>query len=107
PRISPENHRSLFCTAAGWGEYFANTVGGRRIHRILLQAGKLALSEFTIGMTPAEGTNPTKRLRVTYNGVPFEAAGKVANNRMVISFTRPLRMTMGSTLEVSWDLGNA
>ena len=107
PRISPENHRSLFCTAAGWGEYFAITSGGRRIHRVLHQAGKLALSEFTIGMTPAEGTNRTKRLRVTYNGVPFEAAGKVANNRMVISFTRPLRMTMGSTLEVSWDLGNA
>jgi len=106
PRISETNHRSLFCTAAGWGEYFALTSGGRRIHRVLHQAGKLVLSEFTIGMSPAEGTDPTTFLRVTYNGVPVEAAGKVSNNRMTISFTHPLRMKMGSTLEVSWALTN-
>ncbi len=104
PRISETDHRSLFCTAAGWGEYFALTSGGRRIHRVLHRAGKLALSEFTIGIGPAEGPDPTNRLRVTSNGKPLNVIGKVVNNRMVIRLAHPLRMRIGSTLEVSWSI---
>ena len=102
PRISPENHRSLFCTAAGWGEYFANTVGGRRIHRILLQAGKLALSEFTIGLSEVEGVHPADNLRVTYDNKPIDATETMADGRVVITFGRPLHMRVGSSIEISW-----
>jgi hypothetical protein len=105
PRISETNHRSLFCTAAGWGEYFAQTVGARRIHRVVHRAGKLALSELTIGITPVEGTDPMQ-LRVTCNSQVLHATGESRNGRMVISFKQPLRLTLGSTLEVSWAISN-
>ncbi len=101
PRISEANHRSLFCTAAGWGEYFAQSVGGRRMHRVVHRAGKLALSELTIGLTPAEGTDPTQ-LRVTCDGQALHASGESRNGRMVVSFKQPLRLKPGSALEVSW-----
>ena len=104
PRISQANHHSLFCTANGWGEYSALNSGVRRIHRVLHQSGKLALSEFTIGITPTEGADPTRDLRVSLDGIAIEAAGIVSNNRLVISFHRSLRMKPGSTLEVSWVL---
>ncbi len=103
PRISEKDHRSLFCTAAGWGEYFAMNSGTRRVHRIVHQAGKLALSEFTIGLTPVEGTDPTKGLRCICGGVAVQAAGKVVDGRMVIGFQSPLRLKPGATLEISWD----
>ncbi len=102
PRVSPENHRSLFCTAAGWGEYFANTTGGRRIHRVLLQAGKLALSEFTIGLSEAEGVHPAGNLRVTYDNKLVEVTETKADGRIVITFKRPLLMQAGSSVEISW-----
>ncbi len=103
PRISETDHRSLFCTAAGWGEYFAMNSGTRRIHRIVHQAGKLALSEFTIGLTPVEGSDPTKGLRCICDSEALQATGKVVDGRMVIRFQRPLRLKPGATLEVSWD----
>ena len=103
PRISETNHRSLFCTAAGWGEYFAWSSGARRIHRVVHRAGKLALSEFTIGITPAEGSDPAKALRCTYDGTAIQVTGKVVNWRIVIHFPKPLRMKPGGTLEISWD----
>ena len=102
PRISETDHRSLFCTAAGWGEYFAQSTGGRRIHRVAHQAGKLALSEFTIGLSPAEGTSPLVDLQVTYDHNRVDVTGAVVNNRAVITFKHPLRFNEDSTLEISW-----
>ncbi len=106
PRISPQHHRSLFCTAAGWGEYFALTSGGRRIHRVVHQAGKLVLSELTIGLTPTEGTDPTANLKVMYDGLAIKATSAVTHDRAVIRFPYAWRMKAGSTLEVSWKDGH-
>lgn len=103
PHISQANHRSLFCTAASWGEYFAATSGGRRIHRVVHQAGKLALSEFTIGLTAAEGADPTTNFRALYNGARLAATVEKTADRAVIRFRHPLAMKAGSTLEVSWE----
>ena len=77
--------------------------GTRRIHRIVHQAGKLALSEFTIGLTPVEGADPTKGLQCTCDGAPVQATGKVVDGRMIIGFQRPLRLKPGGTMEISWD----
>ncbi len=102
PRISKTNHRSLFCTAAGWGEYFAHTKGTTRTHRVVHRAGKLGLSEFTIGLNPAEGTTPLKHLRAKFNGVPIAFDASVVDKRAVIRFKHPLRFKEGSALEISW-----
>lgn len=104
PRISETNHRSLFCTAAGWGEYYAQTVAGRRVHRVVHQAGRMALSEFTIGLTPVEGTPPLTDLKVTVDNQPLDVASTVTDNRAVITFKRSLRMRESSSLNVSWKL---
>lgn len=104
PRISPLDHRSLFCTAAGWGEYFAQTAGTKRVHRIVHRAGKLALSELTIGLSTVEGDAPLKNLRVSYDGKNVSVLSAVVNNRVVITLNRPLRLKVGSVLQVSWHL---
>lgn len=102
PRISATDHRSLFCTAAGWGEYFARTTGTTRTHRVVHRAGKLVLSEFTIGLTTAEGTTPLKHLRVAFDGTQLVAEASVVDKRAVIRFKHPLRFKEGSALEISW-----
>ncbi len=102
PRISETDHRSLFCTAAGWGEYYARTTGGRRVHRVVHQAGRLALSEFTIGLSPAEGNSPLTDLQVLLDNQPLTVSGAVVHNRAVITFKHPLRMKESSSLVISW-----
>ncbi len=102
PVISPADHRSLFCTATAWGEYFAQTVGGRRLHRVVHRAGRLTLAEFTIGLTAAEGAGPPAELAASHDGAALAVTAAVTRGRVVIRFKHPLRMPEGSTLEISW-----
>ena len=43
PRVHPHDHRSLFCTPQGWGDYYAQTSKGERQHRLALKSGTLTL----------------------------------------------------------------
>ena len=102
PRISPENHRSVFCTTAGWGEYFATTTGAVRQHRVLHRAGKLTLCEFTIGRSAHEGKTPPQAVQATCAGKPIVVHTAHTANRLVFSFPQPLRLAANSVLEIGW-----
>ncbi len=102
PRISPENHRSVFCTNAGWGEYFATTVGTVRRHRVLHRAGKLALSEFTIGRSTNDGKMLPRAVRVTCADRPVPVQTVHTADRLIFAFLQPLRLAPNSALDISW-----
>jgi uncharacterized protein (DUF608 family) len=102
PQVSPLNHRSVFCTAAGWGDYTAQTSAGQRRHSLALRAGTLPLRELTFGVTPHEGARPGAGLSVRYEGRLIAATGHLAGDRLTVALAQPLVVSPGETLTVAW-----
>ena len=97
PRLSPENFRAAFTTAEGWGTFSQKDDAGRRVARIAVRWGKLALK--TLGFLPVAGTKPTKAT-VTLAGQPIEARLVVANGRAAIEFAKEATIDAGQELVV-------
>lgn len=102
PRIQPNDHRSLFCTAAGWGDYYAQTQGKRRQHRLVLKSGTLPLRELTFGLSAHEGSQPGAHLIVLHQGQPIHATAVPADGRLAIRFAAPLLLHPQEDVTVTW-----
>ena len=102
PRVRPHDHRSLFCTSEGWGDYYAQTQGRRRQHRLALKSGTLMIRELTVGLAPTEGASPGASLTVTHQGHPVHATAHTDNGRLVIALAAPQTLRPGEELTVTW-----
>ncbi len=104
PRVRPLDHRSLFCTPQGWGDYYAQTTAGQRQHRLALKSGTLTLRELTFGLTPHEGAHPGAGLTVTHQGRPIHATIHPTEGHLVVTLADALTVRGGETLAVSWKV---
>lgn len=103
-RVQPHDHRSLFCTSEAWGDYYAQTQGAQRQHRLALKAGALTVREFTIGLAPHEGNHPGGGLTVTHQGRPIPAALHLDERHLAIRLANPLTLRSGETLAITWRI---
>lgn len=104
PRTQPLDHRSLFCTPQGWGDYYAETASGRRQHRLELKSGALTVRELTFGLALHEGAHPGAELTVTHQGRSLHAAAKKKDDRLVVALGAPLTLRAGEVLTLAWNV---
>lgn len=56
PRLSPDNFRAFFITAAGWGTFSQRRTGGREIDSLSLAYGELELRTLMFQRSDGRGT---------------------------------------------------
>lgn len=96
PRIHPENFRTAFTTAEGWGLYRQRRTPAALTASIELRYGRLTLTTLTFQTTkPAHQAE----IRVGHNRLPAQVVA--TGNRAVVTLTRPTTLTPGQTLNAT------
>ena len=98
PRLKPENFRSAFTAAEGWGA-FAQTCDGSGLRATLeVKWGKVGLK--TLALTPAAAStgNPVVTAKLGGQSVPL--VSRLENGRVVAEFNQRLTLLPGTKLEV-------
>lgn len=97
PVWQPEDHKSFFTAAEGWGLYSQTCNGQQQIHRIEIRFGQLRLKTFT-GATPS-GTLP-KTVRCNLDNREIPCRLEFANGRFACVLESPVIVQPGRPLEI-------
>lgn len=97
PRLTPENHRSFFSGAEGWGTFMQERKANEQQNSLLVKWGKLRVAELAFGL-PAGAEKA--QASVELGNARAEAKSRVAGGRIVITLEPPLSLPAGSTLRV-------
>jgi non-lysosomal glucosylceramidase len=97
PRISPEDFRSAFTAADGWGTFSQTRDGAAQRQRIDVKWGKLRVR--TLAFELAAGKTPAK-VTVMTGGKPVEANHTADGNRVRIEFAGDVTLREGEALEL-------
>ena len=100
PKISPEDFKSAFVAAEGWGSFTQEVDHGRQSAEINLHYGKLELKQFSLGQvkgTKANGVN------VTVDGKSVEAAFSMDEGQYIARFDSKIILRSGQHLTVSFS----
>jgi hypothetical protein len=97
PRFKPEDFRSAFTTAEGWGTYSQRTEDGTQNCTLEVKHGKVVLKEFSVRPTP--GTEPSS-LGLAIPG-QMDAQVSRRDGMVVLRFLQPLVMEAGTSMTVS------
>jgi uncharacterized protein (DUF608 family) len=95
PKISPENFKSAFTSAEGWGNYSQSTAGGVFQAEIDLKWGKLTLK--SIGLEAEQGNS----VRVTHADQLIPSKVEREGNRIRISLEGIAEIVAGEKLKIS------
>ncbi len=90
PKISPENFRSAFVSAKGWGSYSQKIEGNKLLSTIELKYGTLALNQIQL---PADFTS-SKNLKASVNGVQ----AKIKDGAVILDQT--IQLVAGDSLQL-------
>lgn len=101
PRISPENHRSLFTCAEGWGTFSQKQTRTSHVNTIELKYGRLRLNSLTINL-PEEAEPKSLIAALGRKSLNFE--GLASGKTLTLKFAEPLQMNAGERLsvEIEW-----
>lgn len=97
PRLNPEDFRAAFTAAEGWGSLRQRRENGRQINSVELKWGRLRLKTFACQLSEGKqlaGASP----RV--NGKKVAASVRQEGMRVLVTFSQPLILQAGQTLEV-------
>jgi hypothetical protein len=97
PRLSPDNHRSFFGAAEGWGTFSQSRRRQRQENVLSLAYGRLRLREIRLGL-PAS-VHP-ERVTVALRDIERKVAHRVEGRTLSVSFQRPAILRPGDTLRV-------
>jgi len=97
PRITPENFKTAFTAAEGWGSFSQTRSADGQDARIELHWGRLRLARLSLEV---EEGRPVGRVAVTLAGRPVEADWRLDGRRVEIGFALPAVVEAGRTLEV-------
>jgi hypothetical protein len=93
PRLTPEDFKCAFTTAAGWGT-FAQTKGASSKAELKLEWGKLKVSRLVLGSFKSGGA--VARL----NGKALPCRGNATDEGWVVAFEPPAVLSAGDSLEI-------
>jgi hypothetical protein len=97
PRLTPENFRTAFTTAEGWGTYDQKFQSSAFKSQISLKWGTLRLK--TLALTPPAGAAP-KRCAVSRKGAPVAATLTRQKGRWLVTLAAECVLVAGDVLEV-------
>jgi uncharacterized protein (DUF608 family) len=97
PRLTPENFKTAFTSAEGWGS-FSQKITGRTLEaRVAVKYGKLSLKTFGLTL-PASGPRGAK-VTATLDGKPVPASISLTGNRATVALETTI--IAGQTLVVT------
>ena len=99
PKISPEDFKSAFVTAEGWGSFTQKVVDGRHSAGIKLHYGKLELTEFSLGQIKGSKTTDVV---VTLDGKSVKAKFNVKADKYLVDFDSGIILRAGQQLVISF-----
>jgi uncharacterized protein (DUF608 family) len=92
PRLTPENFRSVFTTAEGWGTYSQTKQGDKLVAKLALKHGKLRLTEVRL-----EGVGAVV---ARLHGRDLVAKRVPMDGKIMIAFEHPIELAAGHELEI-------
>ena len=95
PRLSPDNFKAPFTTAAGWGTYSQIKKSKNQEHGLTLKYGTLSLKEINL-----EKSGPVRTATVTLNNQANAARVEQNEKRVRVIFDSTITMKAGETLTV-------
>ena len=101
PKWQPEDHRSLFTAAEGWGLFVQTRKDKEQTERIEVRHGRLRVKELVFALpTPAAAT-----ATVTIAGQPIAAVLKQAGSEIRLALAEEAVAAEGSAIEVAlrWE----
>ena len=97
PRLTPENFKAPFTSAAGWGTFSQKAEAGSQKSVIEVKYGRLRLLTLALA---APGGKPPATLRVRLNGRKLVARHATENGRVLITLAAAATLNAGQRLEV-------
>jgi uncharacterized protein (DUF608 family) len=101
PKWQPEDHRSFYNAAEGWGLFVQRREAGRQTDRIEVRHGRLRLKELVFEL-PADAANPTAALSI--DGQPHAATLRRDGSRARLTLDTETTVSEGQALDVSFVL---
>ena len=98
PRIQPENHRSFFSTAEGWGTFTQKRTVSSQVDTLKLVYGRLSLKTLTIHLP--SGVQPKSiSIRMGGKSLKFDAAQD--DTCLTISLKQPVTLKAGESMSLT------
>ncbi|NLE59427.1 MAG: hypothetical protein GX616_13780 [Planctomycetes bacterium] len=97
PRITPDDHRSFFSTADGWGRFEQKRSGNSQTNALAFDWGRCDLRELRFGL-PSGVTKVTAKAKLDDRGLFIET--KLDKGTAVITLTTPITAVAGNTVTV-------
>ncbi|MFH2001027.1 MAG: hypothetical protein ABIK28_15200, partial [Planctomycetota bacterium] len=95
----PEDHKSFFCAAEGWGLFSQTLSDGKLTGSIQLRQGKLKVKQLIFGNYGASGSEP--EVEILLNGKNLKIADKLlAPDRVALTLSGEGVLNKGDLLEV-------
>lgn len=98
PRLTPEDFRSAFTTAEGWGSFSQKVPSGRLVAGIELRYGRLQLKELTLDKVDGVAA---KGAKVELDSKPVDVAFGTEADHYVLNFGPGLTINSGQKLVVT------
>jgi hypothetical protein len=98
PRITPENFKAPFTTAAGWGTYAQQAQGTRFKSQVALKWGTLRIKTLALAVPKHLLGTPVK---VGVGGRAITATSSPQNDRLLLTLAPEVTLAAGETLAVN------
>lgn len=89
PRVTPEDFRSVFTAAEGWGTYSQKA----RVYSLALKWGRLRLNEIALASAGSSAL-------VTVGGKTVPSSSTQMDGRLTVRLAKPLVLQAGETVEI-------
>lgn len=97
PRITPDNFKAAFTSAAGWGTFSQRREDGRQTERIEVKYGRLKVK--TLAFDLPEGASATS-VAAALDDAPLDAEFAQECDRVVVTLASPVIVETNKTLNV-------
>jgi len=97
PAWRPENHKSFFTAAEGWGVFSQRRKGNKQTERIEVRYGRVRVKSLLF-QTPAKTDSVS--VTVSYNKQKIPATHKVDQGDATVTLEHPVEVRAGETLIV-------
>jgi hypothetical protein len=98
PRLRPEDFRSAFITAQGWGTFSQRRKRNTQTETLSLNWGQLSLKQMAFELP---GGKTVKKVQVTVNGDEVKATSRMTKNRVIVTPAESVKIQAGQNIEVN------
>ena len=97
PRLSPENFKSAFVTAEGWGTFTQTRESSRQTQQMNMKSGSLKLTQFQFQLVENQRAN---RISFTIGGRTIDSKLTQMGTTVIVSLVEPIELRTRESLKI-------